>query len=110
MRIYYDAVYSTKDAFGEMSFGQDYSWVTNAPLGQTFVPEVDRADVIEIMLNDSQANRPTLGEQQVVRVDLRIGGVGGQLVASTAPVVLTYQGIVDRFPQQFHFMTPAPIV
>jgi hypothetical protein len=63
-------------------------------------------DVVELLLYPEQSGRPQPGEQQAMRIDVKSGGADGTIIGSTTPVMLTYQGWVQRFPQQFSFETP----
>ncbi len=74
-----------------------------APMGQEFIPEFDRVDVIELLVDefDSQANIPTLG------VHVRSDSITGPILGTTEPVVPPsgHDG-----PLRFEFAESVPLV
>lgn len=80
---------------------------TNAPLGQSFVPTHDGLDFIELTVGMTRLLRPA--EQEALRVDLRGGGVGGPIIDSTTPVMVTFAGEYQWLGLTFRFPDRVPL-
>jgi hypothetical protein len=99
----YDQI-STNGRVGGFPGVLDFGLVTNAPMGQTFVPQVTALDFVELKFRAVQGWKAQPGDLQTIQVNLKLGGVGGVTVGSTTPVTLTFSGdSSSRVSTEFSF-------
>jgi len=83
---------------------------TNAPLGQTFVPNLAQVGFVELYLSTWRGQFPDLHvETQRVSVALREGSISGTILGESDTVTINYNPPWSAFVERFGFPQPVTV-